>query len=362
MSLRFPLSIALLAAAASATWLLFRPAEPPAPDAVAAGAPVAAPARSASGASSPASSAPRMRDRRLTITPAPSAAAASSSLHGDYLRARSYKALYERLRETPEGKTPEGSYVLYQMLRQCANVPDRDWKTRNTRQAPQKREDFLAAIPENDPNRERRIAAFDEVSANRCAGMESVTVSNAELTRLLDEAAAAGDPKARALVLAQEVLQARRGNWREATLTDAQVSGLQQAFNSRDPEAMLVAGSVLSSSWHDFSLRIGAEGEVVEPRALMSAWQVLACDYGYPCGEESRRLLTACANQGHCDASNLPDFLFYYGATPHDYQLLSQYRSVLRSAVESGDWSQLRVVRGPTPQGSGRFFFMGPGR
>ena len=75
----------------------------------------------------------------------------------------------------------------------------------------------------------------------------------------------------------------------------------------------------------------------------------------YPDGESVpgqtviERVLNACAYQGHCDANSLPDYLFYYGASPHDSQLTAQYREVLRNAIETGNWSQLTVVRGVTP-------------
>ena len=131
--------------------------------------------------------------------------------------------------------------------------------------------------------------------------------------------------------------------------TDAQVEALRNAAASRDPEAMLIAGRVLSSSWHDFSLAIGPDNQAIEQRAFMQAWQLLACDYGYPCNENNSRVLSACAYQGHCNATSLPDYLFYYGASPYDSQLLMQYRDTLRAALETGNWSQLNVVRGPVP-------------
>ncbi len=138
------------------------------------------------------------------------------------------------------------------------------------------------------------------------------------------------------------------------------MDSLRQIAASRDPEAMQIAGRILANAWADYSLRIGADNQVVEQRAFNQAWQLLACDYGYPCGEDNARVLSACAYQGHCSASSLPDYMFYYGASPYDSQLLAQYREVLRNAVESGNWSQLNVVRGPAPPGT-RPFPLRPG-
>jgi hypothetical protein len=274
-----------------------------------------------------------------------------ATVFNEYLSAKNYKALYERLKNGPEGQTPEAWYVLYDMLRKCATITDRSKVQPLVRTAEQRRDQFLASIPATDPQRDKRIAAYENVSANRCAGLEGVTISQTDLTKLLTDAAAAGDPKARALQTEQELWAARRadGRWRnDVAPTDAQLDGLRGAIASRDPEAMLIAGRVLSSSWNDFSLRIGTD-QVVEQRSFMQAWQLLACDYGYPCDGTNPRLLSACAYQGHCNAQTLPDYIFYYGASPYDSQLLSQYREMLRTAVETGDWSQLNVVRGPVP-------------
>jgi hypothetical protein len=170
---------------------------------------------------------------------------------------------------------------------------------------------------------------------------------------MLANAAAMGDAKAQALAMEQEMWAARRasgpqGRWGRdnVTLTDPQVGSLQQIVASRDPAAMVTAGRILAGTWHDYGLRIGPENQPVEQRAFAQAWQLLACDYGYPCDESNERVLNACAYQGHCDANSLPDYLFYYGASPHDSQLTAQYREVLRNAIETGNWSQLTVVRG----------------
>ena len=48
--------------------------------------------------------------------------------------------------------------------------------------------------------------------------------------------------------------------------------------------------------------------------------------------------------------ASLPDYLFYYGSSPYDAQLLDRYRTVLRQAVDTGDWSGVTIERGtPSP-------------
>jgi hypothetical protein len=188
--------------------------------------------------------------------------------------------------------------------------------------------------------------------------MSSVSLSRDELLKLLRDSAAGGEPAARALVIEQDLWAARRtsvGNLN--SISDAQVQALREAAGTRDPEAIRVAGRVLANGWHDYALRVGPEELPVEPRPFVNAWLVLACEYGAPCGADTPRMQQACAFQGYCDAQTYPDFLAYYGSTPHDSTLLMQYRNLVRAAIESGDWSQIRVVRGQ-PQASNRQTFI----
>jgi hypothetical protein len=192
--------------------------------------------------------------------------------------------------------------------------------------------------------------------------LQDVTIAKADLDKLLGASAAAGDPKAKATAVEQQIWQQRRaGEWRTATLSDNQIDTLEQAIGSKDPGAMVVAGRLLSNSWPDMTLRVGDDPAAVEPRAFYNAWQVLACEYGYPCGSDNPRLTEDCAYNAHCDAQTLPDYLYYYASSPHEAQLVSQYEAALRGAIENGDWSQIVVTRGAKMPGNRFVFGHGPG-
>src|SRR4051812_30518685 len=122
-----------------------------------------------------------------------------TGLWNDYLAAKSYKGIYDRLNGSPEGETPEGKYVLYDILRKCATVTERTNRQPIVRTSEQRRDQFIASIPANDPQRDKRIAAFEDVALNRCAGLEGVQITQASLNAMLASAAAGGDPKAQAL-------------------------------------------------------------------------------------------------------------------------------------------------------------------
>jgi hypothetical protein len=352
------LILILLIAFGAGAWLLLRPPESVELPKGTASIPDMPPVARQSASTPPKLSASAV----LAIDPrAPSGKAqpVRASLNTDFLTAKLLKPLYDRIKGSPEAQTAEGQYVLYEILRRCATVTEGNVRRPFVRQMPS-RDDFLASLQPNDPQREKRLAAFEEMDTKRCAGFEGVTTTQAELNKLLADAVAGGDAKARALALEQELWSQRRNNRPDGvTLSDAQVDSIRQILATKDPGAMVVAGRILSNSWHDFNIRIGADGQLAEPRAFYNAWQTLACEYGYPCGANNARMLSECALQGHCQAATLQDFLHYYGGSPHDSQLVMQYQGVLRSAIETGDWSQLTVVRGPRPAGSPRMFFGG---
>jgi len=350
MKFRFPLVLLALVAVVATAWWAQRDPE------FAASRSQAAPAVLAASPAARRPAAPLAASSVLSINPRaarPPAAAPRRTLFNEYLAAKSYRALYDRLRSSPEGQTPEGWYVMYEMLQRCATVPDRTTRGPRNRASDTRREDFIAAIPLNDPQRDKRIAAFDAVSANPCEGMQDITVKQADLDKLLADAAAGGDAKARAMQLEQSLWSERRaagaqGGWGRAsvTVTDAQVETLRDIAASKDPEAMVIAGRVLSGNWANFAVRIGPDQQLIEPRAFNQAWQLLACDYGYPCDTSNARVQSACAYQGHCNAQSLPDYIYYYGASPNDSQLMSQYHDILHNAIETGNWSQVSIARG----------------
>jgi hypothetical protein len=347
-----PVSLAAAATVLALVWVASRPPVGSEPAATGAKAPAAALRKPAAATSSPAPAPVAGANPLAAVKAMP----VKATLFNEFLAARDYRAIYDRLDGSPEGATAEGRLVLYEILRQCATITEGrryTWKPPTP-----KPEEFLASIAPTDPNRDKRIAAYEQFTANRCAGFEGVSLTQAELDRLLAESAAAGDPRAKAMSIEQQLWQARRSQGRNgATITDDQVAALQQIAGTRDPEAIRVAGRVLSNSWADYSLRIGPGQQPIEPRAFMNAWLVLACEFGQPCGADTTRMQQACAMQGHCDAQSFPDYLWYYSSSPHDSQLLVQYRAYLRQAIETGDWSQLSVARG-VPQLPNRVTFV----
>jgi hypothetical protein len=341
----FVVGVALLFGAAAAWWALELEEAPATTAKVAAAAPVAP-------KSEPTQRSP---STVLAISPRVASPTASRPVRvgpgQEFLAAKQYRPLWDRLRNSPEGATGDGAYVLYRIASRCANVTDRAyWRAPNRGKTnEQVRDEFMQTLAQNDPQREKRLAAFEQANAPRCEGFGDLTLTQADLRAMLAKAVDAGSAEARARQIDDEVRQAQRGRWDNGTLSDAQIENLKQIAATKDPGAMLEAGRILSNSYRDITVRDGPDGPVLEAQALHNAWTLVACEYGYPCGQDNTRVQDACAYRGHCEASNLQDFLYYYAASPHDSQLMSQYESMLRTALETGDWSHLAFVRGTRP-------------
>ncbi len=274
------------------------------------------------------------------------------------------KPLYDRLSEKST-RTPEENYVLARLLELCTEVTGtpRDSRPPNTEEA---RRAFAATMSEKDPDRAKRVAAFEKMSEPMCAGFEGMKTDPKRVKELIDAAAAGGDPKGRARVVERDVWAVCcsggvvRGTDALPTITDDQLRTLQETVRTGDPTAMLIAGSILSSTLGDLMIRAGPEERPIDPRSFNSAWILAACDAGQDCGPNTGMLLQGCAYSSNCGAQNVEEFLYYYGNSPQQSQLINEYRSQLTRAMQTGDWSYFTFVRAAPPRGS-VFFFRGIG-
>ncbi|HSS26711.1 MAG TPA: hypothetical protein VLL50_02055, partial [Usitatibacter sp.] len=96
----------------------------------------------------------------------------------EYRDARELKPLYDRLARL-DHPTGEEQWMLASILQGCARVaedePDR-FKLGQIGDAGA-RERFLASLPEKDPARNQRVAAFDQVNYDRCGDLRKMDIS-----------------------------------------------------------------------------------------------------------------------------------------------------------------------------------------
>ncbi|HTS86237.1 MAG TPA: hypothetical protein VMG61_14100 [Usitatibacter sp.] len=291
----------------------------------------------------------------LTINPGqssslPRAANVStrSPMAQEFATARSLKPLYDRLTATGATLSGEGKFLLYKIIATCGKLSGMPTPRAGKDRATQRRE-LEAMIPESNPDRARRLALFDQMTA-RCEGLENVAATKADLDKLLADAARDGDAKAQARLAVPPMVNGPRGT--QLTISDDQFHALQAAIASRDPEAIAIAGTALSNTYDDAVLRIGPNADELQSRASMEAWRLVACEYGLECGADNLALQQDCINRGQCAASTVQDQVFYYGVSPYEAQLIDQYRQLYRNAVANNDWSGLTLSRQPNTSGS----------
>ncbi|HUL97645.1 MAG TPA: hypothetical protein VLT89_16665 [Usitatibacter sp.] len=288
----------------------------------------------------------------------------ASPLAAEFDKARALKPLYDRLMAPGGAATGDAKFILYKILSTC--VPEAAGvSAADLQQARAKRRQQLEAqIPQASQDRAKRLAMYDQMmSGERCAGFESVTATKDDIDKLLKDAAAEGDPKARARLATRELdasfvppAPGKPANFNGPALTDTQLQTFRDAIASRDPEAIVIAGTALSVTFRDAVIEVGPTHEELQSRASMEAWRMVACEYGLDCGPESRTLQEACAYQGYCAATTVPDLVYFYGVSPYEAQLIDQYRQVFRNAAANNDWSGLEVARRANTSGN-RFYF-----
>ena len=277
----------------------------------------------------------------------------------EFISRQPLKPLFDRL-SASSARTPEEDYLLARILDSCARVAGREQRAFDRDKA---RAQFVASVAQNDPRRDKRIAAWDEFNKSRCDGIEAEATPE-QIRALLEKAAAGGDPKARARLVERDVWAPfdkadgglRTGAQRYPSMSEAQAEALRQAAQSGDPLALLIAGKLFASTMGDLVIRAGPEGQPIDPRPFHDAWTLLACEQGLACGPEHRDLLEACATRADCDAADLRQHLFYYQHSPQQSQRLYEYYGQLQRATRSGDWSWFTFHRGAPPPGSTYFF------
>ena len=281
-----------------------------------------------------------------------------------YTEHKDWPGLYKQLKALPA--TPETQFLQAQLLSACAKrppaatppgAPPRPAETREERRAK-----FVASLPPKDPQLEKRKAAYDAANADYCGELAQIDYDAAEVQKLYEAAAAGGDPRARAVQVAKQIEDEARAQSAAAQsgnnprmngypISDAQFATIRDVLASQDPIVMAELKGILSSTLVDSSIRLGPNQEAIDNMAFHQAWGLVACEFGASCDRTSSEMLAQCASSGHCDANNLYDYTYYYGASPYAAQLVERYRQQLAQMVASGDFSQLGLVRGPNDPG-----------
>lgn len=256
-------------------------------------------------------------------------------LVAEFDKATDLKALYDKYANSTD---PAQRYIAAKALMECAEATRQRGRTtflQNQRDV---------RVSATDPKASQRNAAFDSLLADRCQGFSAEQLTSAAINAAMADAARMGDPAARAAQARSEInsrIGAAARQRQQYTVTEGDLSALQDAIKSRDPEALRQIGD-FGTLWNrPDGLRVGPDQSAPAAGAWRAAWQMLACEGGLDCGADHRDVLTACALEGACGAPNYQAYLQQFAQSPYQYQETLRYQELIRSAIEQGRWDWL---------------------
>ena len=271
-----------------------------------------------------------------------SVAPLKSALAIEFEKGLNLKQFYDRYAANPQGADAETKFFAAAALETC------QWKARNQAPSEAAKQKFLDQLKVNDPNNNQRIEAYNQINA-ACEGFQGVNLTPADTSRLYAEAAAAGNPAAKAALAAdfyRDQSRSARGV-EERRMTEDQLSLVRDALASGDPFAIRRAGQLLTyESTQLVDRKLGAEGDSFNPRDLGPAWAFLACDRGANCGADANRVLQGCASQGACGYTSLQSYLQFNELSPNAYTNAQRYNAMIAEAIAQGRWDLLGIAPG----------------
>ena len=268
-----------------------------------------------------------------------------SALAIEFEKALQLKPFYDRYMANPDGADAETKYFAAVAIETCVG------RARGAQGVTvADRERFQNRLKENDPNNQKRVEAFNRVTA-LCDGFAGTTITAADAARLYAEAAAAGNPGAKIAVAANQFNDQARATTARGVearrLTEDQLSLVRDGLSSGDPFAIQRAGQLLTlNSTQLVDRRLGASADPFNPRDWASAWTLAACDRGANCGAESSRVLSGCAYQGACGYESLEAYMQFNDLPPNVYLAAQQNRATILDAIAQGRWDWLGIAAG----------------
>jgi len=270
----------------------------------------------------------------------------ASAIAVEFRQSRDLKAFADALFARKSDLTADERYHLAKALEECqfATSLTEDISTYAAKQ----RRQFLAALPVNDPNNTKRIAAYESVdNTQRCAHFQGTKISPKDIDELLQAAAQEGDVRAQARMLVADLTRNASAQQHSDAGAQSPVLGADDfsriigLLESHDPEAMIIVGQFLAQSSIASQLRIGPNGEVPEPSSFLGAFSLVACDLGPDCTSLSREPQLACAYGGYCSSQSFEELYQNFLASPWAYAQAARYRDYIHTAINTQQWSFL---------------------
>jgi hypothetical protein len=294
-------------------------------------------------------SAPLPRQSTLASLPTPLSRAQpvrASAAAQEFRSSRDLRVFAESLAGRQGTLSADERYFLAKALEECqfATSINEDLAAYSAKQKRQ----FLASLPNGDPNNEKRIAAYEAVdNTARCMGFQGSKISAKDIDNLYRAAAQQGDPRAQARIITAELSKNVGKVQDNAAPTPGQLTDFNTLIGlleSKEPEAVLMVGQFLAQNAVAQNLRVGQNGEIPEPSAFLGGFSLVACDIGADCTSLHRELQQACAYGGYCNAQSFEELYQNFQASPWAYSQAVRYRSLIHTAIQTRNWSLIGLT------------------
>jgi hypothetical protein len=233
-----------------------------------------------------------------------------------------YRALFDELMRSGDA---EGKFFAAKMLSNCADV--------GAKSLDEVMSEFVASIPPDAPFAAERVAAFRQIK-EPCAGFSGRKPDADEIERLLEDGARSGDPRARSWMLARNTLDSSADTMAVAA----------RLLESGDPYALNNVANFLFRANRPAIMVDGALVDAADLDAAQMAWDLVACDHGWPCGRDSEPMLSMCARDGLCAAQTFEELIRTELGILASFERVQAFRARILAALARKDFSSLGVV------------------
>lgn len=239
------------------------------------------------------------------------------------------RALFEELKAMG---TADAYFFAARILRDCFDVGgkglDAAMKT------------FMAKIPGSSASIASRIDAFRQL-IEPCAGFEDRPIPVHEVQQTNWMGVQKNDPRVVASAMKTGQMDSNEHPFKIAAAL----------LDKSDPYVIADSAVYLGGPAAGGFVIDGKPVEASASEAVMLAWEMVACDYGAPCGPTSPAVLHACADRGVCGIGSFDQLARI--TMPDSYQRALEFRAQIRAALQSRDYPAIGLdpARRPRPKG-----------
>jgi hypothetical protein len=199
---------------------------------------------------------------------------------------------------------------------------------------------LIASIDQNSPDYSKRIAAVKRRYA-ACADVSQLNISADRIKAMYDSSAAKGQSSAQAYLLTNTLPSASRFS---PTNTGKACELFKKSLTN--PDTLIELIPLLSAAPR--TALFGVPYDTTAKIAFSQSLDLVACQLAHArCTVQGVPLTELCAQEGKCSGyTDLEDYIKKNVLSPAEYELVSIFKSLTISALQSGDCSAVGLNQG----------------